>query len=215
MDHDYDNGFCTVCDAYQPADLTTDKYDVDGDGEFDEVYEIGNAGQLYWFADKVDNDWENFKNVNAVLMANIVVNENVVVDGALNPDADAVASFRVWTAIGNYPDDKPFSGIFDGRGHTVSGLYHNDDYYETGLFEDLSGTVRNVGVMNSYLYGDSQVGAIAGRAVGNARILNCFSINNCIGICDGGGEMGGIVGSTWIGTGESTGIIANCWSAYI
>ena len=215
MDHDYDNGFCTVCDAYQPADLTTDKYDVDGDGEFDEVYEIGNAGQLYWFADKVNNDWDNFKNANAVLTDDIVVNENVVVDGELNPDADAVASFRVWTAIGNYPDDKPFSGIFDGRGHTVSGLYHNDDYYETGLFEDLSGTVRNVGVMNSYLYGDSQVGAIAGRAKGNARILNCFSINNCIGICDGGGEMGGIVGSTWIGTGESTGIIANCWSAYI
>ena len=213
-DHDYDNGFCTVCDAYQPADLTTDKYDIDGDGESDDVYEIGNAGQLYWFADRVDNDWENFKNVNAVLTANIVVNENVVVDGALNPDADAVASFRVWTAIGNYPDDK-FSGIFDGRGHTVSGLYHNDDYYETGLFEDLSGTVRNVGVMNSYLYGDSQVGAIAGRAVENARILNCFSINNCLGLGDGGGEMGGIVGSTWIGTGESTGIIANCWSAYI
>ena len=36
--------------SYQEATLTTEKYDIDGDGTKDKVYEIGNAGQLYWFA---------------------------------------------------------------------------------------------------------------------------------------------------------------------
>ena len=35
---------------YQPATETTDKYDIDDDGTKDTVYEISNAGQLYWFA---------------------------------------------------------------------------------------------------------------------------------------------------------------------
>ena len=45
-----ENGFCACNEVYQPAELTTDKYDMDGNGSKDEVYEIRNAGQLYWFA---------------------------------------------------------------------------------------------------------------------------------------------------------------------
>ena len=39
------NGFAKD-GSYQPATLTTDQYDINGDGTIDEVYEIGNAGQL-------------------------------------------------------------------------------------------------------------------------------------------------------------------------
>ena len=57
-EHSYDtgntNGFgnCPKCNAtvYQPATETTDKYDIDDDGTKDTVYEISNAGKLYWFA---------------------------------------------------------------------------------------------------------------------------------------------------------------------
>ena len=41
-DHNYDNGFCVKCDAYEPAVLKNG------------FYEIGNAGQLYWFAQQVN-----------------------------------------------------------------------------------------------------------------------------------------------------------------
>lgn len=41
----YENGFCKSCGAYQPAYLNSDG-----------VYEIGNAGQLYWFASLVNGD---------------------------------------------------------------------------------------------------------------------------------------------------------------
>ena len=44
------NGFGSESDPYEPATLTTGKYDIDDDGIKDNVYEIGNAGQLYWFA---------------------------------------------------------------------------------------------------------------------------------------------------------------------
>ena len=54
--HRYNNGICETCNAYQPATLTTDKYDINGDNTKDNVYEIGNAGQLYWFAGLVNGD---------------------------------------------------------------------------------------------------------------------------------------------------------------
>ena len=46
----YDTNGFGVDGANQPAVKTTDKYDINGDGVNDKVYEIGNAGQLYWFA---------------------------------------------------------------------------------------------------------------------------------------------------------------------
>ena len=52
------NGFgnCPKCNAtvYQPAVETTDKYDIDDDSMKETVYEISNAGQLYWFAGLVN-----------------------------------------------------------------------------------------------------------------------------------------------------------------
>ena len=65
-----ENGFCACNNAYQPADLTTNKYDIDGDKINDEVYEISNAGQLYWFAGLVNGTLsgvEQITSANAVL----------------------------------------------------------------------------------------------------------------------------------------------------
>ena len=41
-----ENGFCACNEVYQPAKLTTDKYDIDGDDSKDAVYEISNAGHV-------------------------------------------------------------------------------------------------------------------------------------------------------------------------
>ena len=80
-----ERGICVCSKAYQPAVLTTDKYDMDKDGVYDKVYEISNADQLYWFADKINNENYTSGNINAVLTADIVVNENVLrSDGTLN-----------------------------------------------------------------------------------------------------------------------------------
>lgn len=110
MQHDFDaSGFCqNDTTHYQPAE------DSDGDG----TYEISNAGQLYWFADKVNNGEGS---LNAVLTADISVNEGDV-SGC---DGNKAEGWRDWTPIGSASNI--YSGTFDGQDHTVSGLYFNDE----------------------------------------------------------------------------------------
>ena len=122
QDVTYTNGFGSD-GSYQQATLTTDKYDIDGDGQKDNVYEIGNAGQLYWFAGLVNGTLSGVdKNLsaNAVLTTDITVNENVLKDDGTH--ADETSNFRNWTPIGS-TFAGGYTGKFDGKGHTISGLY--------------------------------------------------------------------------------------------
>ena len=116
----YENGFAKD-GSYQPATLTTGQYDINGDGTKDEVYEIGNAGQLYWFAALVNGELEGVSqntSANAVLTADITVNNDVLYsDGTLNEN---YSNFITWTPIGYF---ESYTGTFDGQGHTISGLY--------------------------------------------------------------------------------------------
>ena len=116
-----ENGFCACNEVYQPAELTTDKYDIDGDDSKDAVYEISNAGQLYWFAGLVNGTLSGVPqntSANAVLTADIVVNKNVLKsDGTVNE-----GTFKEWTPIGNTCNGSysPYTGIFEGQNHTIS-----------------------------------------------------------------------------------------------
>ena len=183
------NGFGSGSDPYQPATKTTDKYDIDGDGTKDEVYEIGNAGQLYWFADKVNNENVTYRSANAVLTANITVNSKLL--EKLNPDGTAKEGYEVrnWTPIGWYDNansvDYYYSGTFDGNDNTISGLYYNGtisasdyDFYSVGFFGRNAGTIKDVGVENSYFelkYSGSfcYFGGVCGTNKGSGVIKNC------------------------------------------
>ena len=145
-----ENGFCACNEVYQPANLTTDKYDINGDDSEDEVYEISNAGQLYWFAGLVNGTLSGVTqntSANAVLTADIIVNENVLKsDGTLNE-----GTFKEWTPIAT--SASPYTGIFDGQNHTISGLYFNqEDSYNVGLFSRNNGKIANAGILDSYFY---------------------------------------------------------------
>ena len=180
-----ENGFCSACNGFEPAVLTTDKYDITGDGVNDEVYEIANAGQLYWFADRINNDYLRFSNANGILVADIVVNEGVMTENSENA--------REWTPIGNR--NNVFYGNFDGNNHTISGLYYNSGTECVGLFGLLYyGTVKNLGVINSYFKGGNYVGAIAGSNCGD--IYNCYSTSEVVGV----GNVGGIAGDINMGS---------------
>ena len=194
-----ENGFCMSCDAYQPANLTTDKYDMDGDGNKDSVYEIGNAGQLYWFAGLVNgtlSDVEKNTSANAVLTADIVVNENVLKsDGTLNE-----GSFKEWTPIAT--SASPYTGIFDGQNHTISGLYFKqEDSYNVGLFSRNNGKIANAGILDSYFYGTSKVGGVCGNNY-TGTITNCYNTGSVSGL----GTLGGVSGYNY------TGSITNCYN---
>ena len=204
--HDYSkNGICNTCHAYKPATLTTDKYDIDNDGTNDNVYEIYNAGQLYWFAALVNGD-TGFEGVteadgtaNARLMNDIIVNANVLNgQGELN----AGTSYTVWTPIGNSSSD--FRGIFDGAGHSVSGLYINDT--ETGFvgfFAYSRGTIKNVGVVDSYIKGNEHVAGVCAYNM-YGTISNCYNEGT---VCGGGNYVGGVCSESYGGT------VTNCYNA--
>lgn len=229
--HTYKNGFCTDdgCDAYEPAVLTTGKYDIDANGEItdsDEAYEIGNAGQLYWFAGLVngtltDGTAQNLK-ANAVLTADITVNEDLLT--SINTDKDGNVtngtSFRIWLPMGkinaNNGQQMVYAGIFDGKGHSISGLYANlydapveDSEYAfnkksfAGLFGLDAGVTRNLGIMDSYMRGEYNIGGICGSAEGGT-IQNCYSTAT---VC-GESYLGGICGRS-----RSNSIIENCYNA--
>ena len=203
-----ENGFCACNEVYQPADLTTDKYDMDGDGSKDAVYEISNAGQLYWFAGLVNGTLsgvEQNTSANAVLTADIVVNKNVLKpDGTLNE-----GTFKEWTPIGNTCNGSysPYTGIFEGQNHTISGLYFKkENTSEVGFFGYNGGKISNVGILNSYFCGFSQVGGVCGY--NSSTITNCYNKGVVDGTADGASSFGGVCGC-------NLGILTNCYNTGI
>ena len=223
--HVYENGFCTICSAYEPAVLTTGKYDIDANGEItdsDEAYEIGNAGQLYWFAGLVngtltDGTAQNLK-ANAVLTADITVNEDLLTSINTDDDGNVTngSSFKAWRPMG-MADEKGnltgwYTGIFDGNGHSISGLYVNRDeaaddvhtWFKSciGLFGYYSGVTRNLSVLDSYMRGKDCIGGICGYNDGGT-IQNCYSAAT---VC-GDSYIGGICGRS-----EGDSIIENCYN---
>ena len=210
------NGFgnCPKCNAtvYQPAVETTDKYDIDDDSMKETVYEISNAGQLYWFAGLVNGTLDGVKQnklANAVLTANITVNENLL--DSLQYDAEGNVSngsdFISWTPIADWMGNRTtqYSGTFDGNNKTVSGLYFNGDSTCIGLFgsSESDGNIKNVGVVDSYFKGNDYVGGVCGNNAGT--ITNCYNAGNLTAI-ESGATIGGICGY------NNGGTIANCYN---
>lgn len=198
------NGFgnCPKCNAtvYQSAVETTDKYDIDDDGTKEAVYEISNAGQLYWFAGLVNGTLDGIEQntlANAILTAKITVNENLL--DSLQYDTEGNVSngsdFISWTPIADCMGDNItlYSGTFDGNNKTVSGLYFNGNSTHIGLFgsSEADGNIKNVGVVDSYFKGNEFVGGVCGNNAGT--ITNCYNAGNLTAI-ESSATIGGICG---------------------
>ena len=209
------NGFgnCPKCNAivYQPAVETTDKYDIDDDSMKETVYEISNAGQLYWFAGLVNGTLDGIEQntlANAILTANITVNDNLL--DSLQYDTEGNVSngsdFITWTPITDCMEDHItlYSGTFDGNNKTVSGLYFNDNSTRIGLFgsSEADGNIKNVGVVDSYFKGNDFVGGVCGRNDGT--ITNCYNAGNLTAI-KSSATIGGICG-------YNSGTVTNCYN---
>ena len=197
--------------VYQSAVETTDKYDIDDDGTKDTVYEISNAGQLYWFAGLVNGTLDGVEQntlANAVLTANITVNENLL--DSLQYDTEGNVSngsdFISWTPIADCMGNNitQYSGTFDGNNKTVSGLYFNDNSTRIGLFgsSESDGNIKNVGVVDSYFKGNNYVGGVCGYNGGT--IANCYNAGN-LTVIESSATIGGICGYNF-------GPVTNCYN---
>lgn len=210
------NGFknCPKCNAtvYQPATETTDKYDIDDDSMKENVYEISNAGQLYWFAGLVNGTLDGVEQntlANAILTTNITVNENLL-DSLQYDEEDNVSNgsdFITWTPIADWMGNRTtqYSGTFDGNNKTVSGLYFNGDSTCIGLFgsSESDGNIKNVGVVDSYFKGNDHVGGVCGNNAGT--ITNCYNAGNLTAI-ESSATIGGICGY------NNGGTVTNCYN---
>ena len=164
--------------------------------EINGVYQISTKEELYWFADKVNNNNANYGSANAVLTADIVVNTGVLdSNGELN-----TGTFTDWTPIGWYDYnnyvDYSYTGIFDGQGHTISGLYFNDTSVNlVGLFGYLGSgcEIKNVGVIDSYFRGMNGVGGVCGRNY-YGTITGCYNTGTVSGRDM---QVGGVCGDSF------------------
>ena len=92
----------------------------------------------------------------------------------------------------------PFSGTFDGQGHTISGLDH-------ALFNSIDGgTVKDVILDDVNITSGTNVGAIANETSGASRIYNIGILGGSVG---GSNNVGGIVGLL-----DGTSRVVNCYS---
>ena len=188
-DHSFTNGICEKCGAYEPA------VDSNSDG----YYEIGNAGQLFWFANYVNLG--NYS-AHAVLTADIDL-EN-----------------RKWTPIAYFNEavepyiDNHYKGVFDGNNHVIKNLnVHVTDGREAGLFSRFNfGTLKNLGVINVRVQSDPfneksiRAGVLAGE-IHDATVTNVFSRGN-ISIITDHHQKGGIAGEC------NYSYMNNCYTTY-
>ena len=153
---------------------------ITGNGTENDPYQIGTAEGLKWFRDKVNN---------------AKAKEETKICAVLTEDIDL--NNEPWTPIGIGEDtrkeDLPYSGTFDGNGHTISGLNVNYGDKNGGLFCYVkSATIKNLTVAGSVTYSSGD-GIAYGGIVGCA---DSSTIENCTNRCTVTGRWydGGIVG---------------------
>lgn len=192
-----------------PTAAAEPKVDTDG------AYLISTLSELEWFRDQVNSG-------------------NAGISGRLTADLDMTGTYgknlRAWTPIGagtwgysepdspEYPgfgmgygfQGNPFTGVFDGGGHTITGLYLDGSGGGcTGLFGYNSGTIRNLGV-DGVITGtdDSYVGSVVGYS-SDGTVTDCYSTGRVsVTVENPRGEIyiGGVVGY------NSNGTVTGCYN---
>ncbi|MGN0701367.1 MAG: hypothetical protein ACI4J8_10270, partial [Oscillospiraceae bacterium] len=189
--------YCSLCNEFLPI-----KPVLNDNGE----YEIDSRNKLYWFAGYVNGTLANetkHSDAKAVLTANITVNSDLFDEsGNLTPGTKVA-----WVPAGNYSEG--FTGSFDGQGYTIKGLYQYDLSDYCGLFGKIEngGTVKNLGITDSYFYSPSaQSGVIAGT--NNGTISGCYTYN----VTPAGSTDNGIFAA---GTGTAANSFTNASTAVV
>ena len=148
-----------LCGAQTPWNGTVAESYADGDGTPENPYQIATAEQLALLAQQTNNGTGG--DVNYMLTNDIVLN-----------DGDSL----LWTPIGN---TGVFTGVFDGNGHIISGLYENGNKI-SGLFASTeNASIKNTILENAtvleyeqaYVY--SAIGGILIGKAKNTNILDC------------------------------------------
>lgn len=191
------------------------EYYIDESGNiYDNVTVINTADELKKFRDKV-NSGNTFENSYIYLKTdiNLDINEIWVPIGVYDQNAtssrDGIKS----------SENKPFSGIFDGKNHTINGINIDSSKKAQGLFSFVkNATIENIniGPNNNFTFGDTYGAGIVAITIGKGYVKNCknyadmsngnsaiagavidtITVENCINYGNLNNVNGGIVGSS-------------------
>lgn len=168
-----------------------------GDGSEEDPYQIETAEQLMLFAEYcADPDLRG---------SSFVLTQDIVFNSAEDIAAvEDLSDIYGWTAT-----DSWFEGVFDGGGHTISGLYIvPSSTSDAGLIGKTDGaTIKDLKIENTFIYAEdvTEYSVDAGSIVGSAAdtvIQNCSADSTIL--CRGAEYAGGIVGN------QSRGSVENC-----
>ena len=159
-----------------------DSNKFEGEGTKEDPYIISKADELINLSSSVNN---------GVSYANIYFE--------LANDLDI--SGLPFEAIGS--TSTPFSGIFDGKGHSIKGISVNKSSY-SGMFGYIDGAkINDLTLEGENIQGEQYIGGIAGYCK-NSVITNCHTAGHTMG----NDCVGALVGFSGEGT-----IIKNCYSS--
>ena len=191
--HIFVDGFCSVCNAPDPDYVT-----MNANG----FYELDTAAALKWFSALVNGGYEN---------ANAVLTADIDMEGVTFAPI-GYASFSGLYHEGRAITNVGFAGTFDGQGHVIKNLtaVYSTNYAASGVFGIVSGTVKNLGVVN-YRYDINDYGkaAYAGHfgalcaEVLEGLVINCYVTNSTI---INPNQIAGMVAATNYG-----GTLQNCY----
>ena len=155
-----------------PWDGTTAKDFACGAGTKLSPYIILTAEQLAYLSFVVNASDKDYMGKYFKLGADIKLNKGDIIDekGALVGDS---TKLHKWTPIGN--SSVGFDGTLDGDDHTVSGMFVNTTSTHNGLFGNSSGTIENLTVENSWVYGGKFTAGVVGRSIGS--VLNVKNLD--------------------------------------
>lgn len=213
-----------------------------GDGTKSHPYQISSAEELAKLADDVNagGNWSRGKYF--VLTSDIVINENLLSNTASALEGQKAGKLlKPIGTFANYDNYIPFMGVFDGQGHTISGMYQAIYEANDALFRAIeNAVVKNVNLRDAYIYGGKYCAGlvsfavnstisncsfegmvkswewygagVAGQVIGASRIVNCYA-KSTIQAKNYLGGIVGIVGKESDGaTGENPSVIENCYS---
>jgi The GLUG motif./Domain of unknown function. len=168
----------------------TDGSDIDSQFQKEDstgCYLIKNAYQLDLVRNYSSDTMKVFILANNIDLSPVQYNKTQVTDGS-------------WNSIGTF--GTAFCGTFNGNGNSISGLYIDKSTTTClGLFSyATNSSISNIGMVDSYISGLSEVGTIAGYNSG--MVSSCYNTGEVIGY---GCYSGGIVG-------YSEGLISNCYN---
>ena len=176
-------------------------------------YEISTPEQLAGLSELVGAG-NAMENVRIDLVADLTLNDTTQYD-AYAIDAEAPNVFR---PIGSLASSKPFSGVFNGNGHTIDGLFVNSTN-EAGLFGYVfCGAVLRTVLTNGHvtvnsggssyqICGGGIAGAIDGALLNECEYNGYVMVNGPTDILNGYKECyaGGIIGMSSITNTDAAG----------